>query len=233
MKVLIFDTETTGLPKSRVINQDTLHLWPHIVQLSYIMYDDDTNDIIVMEDNIIKTASDVVISEDSTAIHGITRDISQTRGINLDNALNGFFDALKKADVLVGHNVSFDINIVDVELLRMIYDSPPEISAKELTLIKTKLFLLRNYKNIYCTMQNSIELCAIKVVGKTGREYNKFPRLNELHQKLFDTTPNNLHNSLNDILVTLRCYAMMTLNKDIYKTCDKFTTISTDQMIFG
>ena len=233
MKVLIFDTETTGLPLTRIINPDTLRLWPHIVQLSYIMYDDSTNDIVVMEDNIIKTASDVVISEESSAIHGITRDISQTRGVNLDNVFNGFFDALKNVDVLVGHNISFDINVVEVELLRMIYDSPPEISAKELTLIKTKLFLLRNYKNIYCTMRNSIELCAIKVVGKTGREYNKFPRLNELHQKLFDTTPNNLHNSLNDILVTLRCYAMMMLNKDIYKTCDKFTTISTEQHIFG
>ena len=233
MKVLIFDTETTGLPLTRIINPDTLRLWPHIVQLSYIMYDDSTNDIVVMEDNIIKIASDVVISEGSSAIHGITSDISQTRGVKLDTALNEFFDALKKADVLVGHNVSFDIDIVDIELLRMIYDSSPEISAKELTHLKTNLHILRNYKNIYCTMRNSIELCAIKVVGKNGREYNKFPRLNELHQKLFDTTPNNLHNSLNDILVTLRCYAMMMLNKDIYKTCDKFTTISTEQHIFG
>lgn len=232
MKVLIFDTETTGLPLTRIINPDTLRLWPHIVQLSYIMYDDSTNDIVVMEDNIIKIASDVVISEGSSAIHGITCDISQTRGVKLDNALNGFFDALKKADVLVGHNASFDINIIDIELLRMIYDSSPEISAKELTHLKTNLHILRNYKNIYCTMRQSIELCAIKVVGKNGREYHKFPRLNELHQKLFDTTPNNLHNSLNDILVTLRCYAMMMLNKDIYKTCDKFRTISTDQMIF-
>ena len=233
MKVLIFDTETTGLPKTRIINPDSLHLWPHIVQFSYIMYDDDTNDIDIMEDNIIKIATDVVISPDTTAIHGITNDISQTKGVNLDNVLNGFFDALQKADVLVGHNVSFDINVVDVELLRMIYDSPPEISSNELTLIKTKLHLLRNYKNIYCTMQNSIELCAIKVVGKTGREYNKFPKLTELHSKLFETRPNNLHNSLNDILITLRCYAMMVLHKDVYKTCAKFKTISTEQHIFG
>jgi len=233
MKVLIFDTETTGLPKTKVMNQDSLHLWPHIVQLSYLIYDSDKNDIVVMEDNIIKTASDVVISEESSAIHGITRDISQTRGVNLDNVFNGFFDALKNVDVLVGHNISFDINVVEVELLRMIYNSPPEISATELTLVKTKLHLLRNYKNIYCTMQNSIDLCAIKVVGKTGREYNKFPRLNELHQKLFETTPNNLHNSLNDILVTLRCYAMMMLKVDLNNNCNKFKTISTDQMIFG
>jgi DNA polymerase III epsilon subunit-like protein len=233
MKVLIFDTETTGLPKTKVINPDSLRLWPHIVQLSYLIYDSDKNDIVVMEDNIIKTASDVVISEESSAIHGITRDISQTRGVKLDNVLNGFFDALKNVDVLVGHNISFDINVVVVELLRMIYDSQSGVSAEELTLIKTNLHLLRNYKNIYCTMQNSIDLCAIKVVGKTGREYNKFPRLNELHQKLFETTPNNLHNSLNDILVTLRCYAMMMLKVDLNNNCNKFKTISTDQMIFG
>jgi len=86
--------------------------------------------------------------------------------------------------------------------------------------------MLNNYQNVYCTMQNSIDMCAIKVVGKTGREYNKFPKLSELHQKLFDSVPNNLHNSLNDILVTLRCYAMMTLKIDVGETCDKFKTMS-------
>jgi DNA polymerase III epsilon subunit-like protein len=226
MKVLIFDTETTGLPKTKVINPDSLHLWPHIVQLSYLVYDSDNNDIVVMEDNIIKTASGVVISQESSAIHGITSDISQTRGVNLDNVLNGFFGALKNVDVLVGHNISFDINVIVVELLRMIYNPNTGVSAEELNSYKINLHLLNNYKNVYCTMQKTIDFCAIKSISKTGREYNKFPKLIELHSKIFDTTPNNLHNSLNDILVTLRCYAMLTLNHDVYKTCDKFKLIS-------
>jgi hypothetical protein len=41
MRVLVFDTETTGLPKSKFISPDTLHLWPDIVQCSFIIYDTD------------------------------------------------------------------------------------------------------------------------------------------------------------------------------------------------
>jgi hypothetical protein len=39
MRVLVFDTETTGLPQTKILNPDTLHQWPTIVQFSYIIYD--------------------------------------------------------------------------------------------------------------------------------------------------------------------------------------------------
>jgi len=95
MRVLIFDTETTGLPKSRSINPDSLHLWPHIVQFSYIIYDVTDNDICVIEDNIIRVADDVEISQESAAIHGITNEISKSGGVDLNQVLSGFFGALK------------------------------------------------------------------------------------------------------------------------------------------
>ena len=226
MRVLIFDTETTGLPKSRSINPDSLHLWPHIVQFSYIIYDVTDNDICVIEDNIIRVADDVEISQESAAIHGITNEISKSGGVDLNQVLSGFFGALKNVDMLVGHNISFDINVVVVELLRIIYNQSNTVPADELLSYKTYLHMLNNYQNIHCTMQNSIDMCAIKVMGKNGREYNKFPKLSELHQKLFDSVPNNLHNSLNDILITLRCYIMITLKMDVLETCDKFKTMS-------
>ena len=53
MKVLVFDTETTGLPKKWAkVNQ--LDKWPHIIQLSHILYDTDANKIIDCYDDIIK-----------------------------------------------------------------------------------------------------------------------------------------------------------------------------------
>ena len=225
MRVLIFDTETTGLPKSRSINPDSLHLWPHIVQFSYIIYDISDNEICVIEDNIIRVADDVDISQESSAIHGITNEISKSGGVDLNQVLSGFFGALKNVDILVGHNISFDINVIVVELLRIIYNQSNRVPADDLLSYKTYLHMLNNYQNVYCTMQNSIDMCAIKVIGKTGREYNKFPKLSELHQKLFGSVPNNLHNSLNDILVTLRCYVAMTLKMDVLETCDKFKTM--------
>ena len=38
-KIIIFDTETTGLPKSRQSLVNNTEEWPYIVQFSYIIYD--------------------------------------------------------------------------------------------------------------------------------------------------------------------------------------------------
>jgi DNA polymerase III epsilon subunit-like protein len=221
MRVLVFDTETSGLPKTKIINPDALHLWPHIVQFSYLIYDTELNDVVVVGDNIVKVGAGINIPEESTAIHGITNQMSQTDGISLRKIFRSFFRDLKTADRLVGHNISFDVNLVIVELLRMIYDAPPNSEAGVST-NKKNLHQIANFKNIYCTLQESIDLCAIKAVTKLGKEYNKFPKLIELHQKLFQTMPNNLHNSLTDILVTLRCYMMMTEKVDLNETCNKY-----------
>ena len=77
------------------------------------------------------------------------------------------------------------------------------------------LNLLIDSKDIYCTMKESIALCAIETKDKFGRNYNKFPKLIELYQKLFQISPNNLHNSLNDVIVCLRCFMKLKYDKDI------------------
>ena len=52
---LVFDTETTGLlPKGKKLGNDTLDLYPRIVQMSWISYDDVTNEVIKKRDFIIK-----------------------------------------------------------------------------------------------------------------------------------------------------------------------------------
>jgi DNA polymerase III epsilon subunit-like protein len=228
MRILVFDTETTGLPQSKIINPDTLNLWPHIVQFSYVTYDTDKNDFVCSSDTIVKF-NKIIIPEDSIKIHGITNEISQTNGININVILTEFISHLSNTDLLVGHNISFDINMVKVELLRIIYncDSESEIKAH-----KNNLHFLTNYKNIYCTLQQSIELCNIKGVTKFGKEYVKFPKLLELHEKLFESVPNNLHNSFNDILVTLRCFMKLKFDVDLNKTCDTFILTSSLLKIF-
>lgn len=225
MRVLVFDTETTGLPQSKIISPDTLKLWPHIVQFSYVIYDTDANDMVVSSDNIVKVGKDVVISEGSIELHGITKEISQTRGIDIIEIINVFCNHLHSIDVLVGHNVMFDIAMVKVELLRLIYN---DMSDDKSINYKNNLYDLSNFKNIYCTLQNSIELCAIKKTDKFGKEYNKYPKLVELHKYLFHIVPNNLHNSFNDILITLRCYIKMVYDVDLLENCEKFIEATKD-----
>jgi DNA polymerase III epsilon subunit-like protein len=83
MKVLIFDTETTGLPKSKIISQDTLDKWPHIVQFSFIIFDTDTNEFVLTKDFVIKMEAGIIISDESIALHGITNQISKEEKFNI------------------------------------------------------------------------------------------------------------------------------------------------------
>ena len=220
MRVLVFDTETTGLPKSKNISSETLHLWPHIVQFSYVIYDTEVNDIVETSDSIVKIDEDVFIPEEVIKIHGITNEISKNNGINIIFVLHNFFEHLKTVDLLVGHNISFDINMVKVELNRLIVENGTSI------IHRWNLDLLTNFENIYCTMKESIELCNITLVNRFGKPYLKLPKLLELHTKLFETTPHNLHNSFNDILVTLRCFMKLKYNIDLITSCDKFIKLT-------
>lgn len=220
MRILVFDTETTGLPKSKIISPETLHLWPHIVQFSYVIYDTEVNDIVETSDSIVKINDDVFIPEEVIKIHGITNEISKNNGINIIFVLHNFFEHLKSVDLLVGHNISFDINMVKVELNRLIVENGTSI------IHRWNLDLLTNFENIYCTMKESIELCNITLVNRFGKPYLKFPKLLELHTKLFETTPHNLHNSFNDILVTLRCFMKLKYNIDLITSCDKFIKLT-------
>jgi len=212
MRTLVFDTETTGLPKTQIISPETLNTWPHVVQFSYIIFDTESNKIVKIKDCIIKVPDGVVISEENSKIHGITTEISLTKGVSLKPVLEEFFEDLNTADHIVGHNVSFDINMIKVELNRFILET---LDVNEVVNLHECLTLLKTSNNIYCTMQESIELCNIEMKDKFGRTYKKFPKLVELYQKIFNVTPKNLHNSLNDVIVCLRCFIKLKYYVDI------------------
>ncbi len=230
MIIIVFDTETTGLPQSRIISQDTLKCWPHIVQFSYIIYDLSANTIADVNDHIIKMQKNVSIPEESTNIHGITNQISIKNGDDIEKVFPEFFRRLQYADILVGHNIEFDINMIKVELLRIIYEYP--ITYRQSKIYRNYLHKITHFKNIYCTLKESIEICNIQAINKFGKSYLKYPKLIELHQTLFNTTPNNLHNSLNDILVTLRCFMKLKYDNDLLKTSKAFKRVSDKMGLF-
>lgn len=224
MRFLVFDTETTGLPQTKFISPSTLHQWPHIVQFSYVIYDSSLNDIVESKDYIIHLQENILISEESTKIHGITNEISAKNGIPINEALNEFFYYLRSVDRLIGHNIEFDINMIKVELLRLINK---DLLTKEQTKIyKYDLHFLTNFNNISCTLKDSIQFCNIQLLDKNGKPYLKYPKLIELHEKLFNKSPSNLHNSFNDILVTLRCFMKLKHNIDLNDECNSFKKYS-------
>jgi len=213
--IIVFDTETTGLPQSKIINSETLHLWPHVVQFSYVMYNVGQMKIEKVKDVVVKIPESIVMSEETINLHKIGNEIAHNSPFTIQDVLNEFIEDISCNNVttVVGHNISFDMNMLKVELLRLIQND--DIKDKS---IYKKMFYEVNYTNkMYCTMKKSVDLCQILAQRKNGTSYYKYPKLIELYKKLFDEEPNNLHNSLNDVLVTLRCYFMLVFKKDLMK----------------
>ena len=197
MKVMVFDTETSGLPKERNPSIYDTDKWPHVMQVSYIIYDTVVGDVTETYDAYIKLNSWVIVDPVSEGIHGITREIMDKKGISIQEALLHMRDALGKVDLCVGHNVSFDKRFMIVEGVRN--------------------NIRMNFPLDYCTMKNGKELCKIEITFSNGTKGFKYPKLMELYDHLFPDipAPQNLHNSLADTIVTLKCYCKMAHNVNL------------------
>jgi DNA polymerase III epsilon subunit-like protein len=191
MKVLVFDTETSGLPKERNPSIYDTDKWPHVMQVSYIIYNTETGEIDEKYDAYIKLNTWVIVDPVSEGIHGITREIMDTKGVPIQEALVRARDALGKVDICVGHNVSFDKRFMIVEGIRN--------------------SIRMNFPADYCTMKNGKEICKIDFTFSNGAKGFKFPKLMELYEHLFPgiPAPQNLHNSFADTIITLKCYCKM------------------------
>lgn len=202
MKVLVFDTETTGLPADYNAPLTDSAKWPYILQLGFIVFDTTTKEILEYSDTIIRLDKAIPISPESIAIHQITPLRSQQDGIPIQQALQHFSDCIRDVDIIVGHNIIFDKRMLMVEFHR---NQMPNS-------------LYRNGKMIldYCTMKQSVEMCAIKAINKnTGELYNKWPTLTELHTYLFGEKPKGAHNAIADVMICLRCFVQMKCEYDI------------------
>lgn len=206
MKVLIFDTETTGLPKDykgSIYDSDN---WPYIVQLSYILFDCTQNKILRNVDDIIKVDN---IPVSSIEIHKITQDMSNTQGISIKEALNRFNKVAKQATRLIAHNIQFDKKIIIVESIRNKVAS-----------------VFVNKPSLYCTMKSTVDVCKIEKEWPDGTKYFKFPTLSELHYHLFSTYPKGVHNAQIDILICLRCYYYLEYKIDLYNKLSEFNFLN-------
>ena len=60
----------------------------------------------------------VKITKESENIHKITDEISQTKGVDIKKELIDFNKAIITADIIVGHNISFDKKVIMAECYR-------------------------------------------------------------------------------------------------------------------
>ena len=113
---LIFDTETTGLPKRWDAPISDSENWPRCIQIAWQIHDD-IGQLISHEDYLI-TPDGFTIPFESEQVHGISTALAVAKGTALEKVLEKFSKALDQSIYVVGHNISFDRNIVGAEFLR-------------------------------------------------------------------------------------------------------------------
>ncbi|MGE5582925.1 MAG: 3'-5' exonuclease [Bacillota bacterium] len=179
MEYLIFDTETTGLPKSWQAPITKLDNWPRMVQLAWVLYNEDGK-VIQRCGRIIKPEG-FVIPDQVAKIHGISTARALAEGVPVKEALTEFCRVLERRRLtLVAHNIDFDEKVVGAELLR--------------AGIRSEFFNLPKI----CTMKSAIEFCNLP--GK------KYPRLAELYFKLFGDDFQEAHRADADATACGKCF---------------------------
>lgn len=142
MVYLFFDTETTGLPKNYNAPSSDLDNWsPRLVQLGWIMQNEDKR--ILSQANFIIKPEGFEIPKASSDVHGITTERALAEGEDLKKIVYMFLGAARLADVIVGHNISYDMHIMGAEMIRTWGQD-----------------YIENRPTI-CTMQSSIDFCKI------------------------------------------------------------------------
>ena len=107
---LIFDTETTGLPKNCKAPITDTDNWPRSVQIAWQLHDE-MGELIEDQNYLIKP-DNFEIPYESQKIHGISTELALEAGKTLNEVLEKFNQSLEKSSFVIGHNVSFDINVI-------------------------------------------------------------------------------------------------------------------------
>jgi len=208
-RVMIFDVETTGLlPKDRT--GIPLTELPHILQISFVIFDTQYWRVVKSVDFHINVPSTVEISPLVTELTGITREKCDN-GTTILNALLEFQKEYMLCNMIVAHNIQFDREMIRVEMER---------NREQILTFDTNMIFNAEYeksvnKEIYCTMQMGRNVCKIVSLTKTGKTYFKSPKLIELYEQLFGMSPKDLHNSLVDTYVCLRCFVKLRFKFDL------------------
>ena len=214
--VLVFDTETTGLINKSLLplQYKDLALHPYITQLSAILYDVDNQKVKKVFNTYVKIPVHVEIPEIVVQLTGITREKCDS-GMEIGEALSAFYKLYLKCDAIVAHNMWFDSKMIRIECMRNRFPEMRNIFYQEGqgtargTTQGTTQGTSQNSDDvsISCTMMQGMKYCGL----------NRFVRLSVLYELLFkeDATQFELHNSLVDTMVCLRCYLKIFCDKEI------------------
>ncbi len=154
--------------------------WPRLVSVAYILCDQ--QEVIDKNSFIIKPHG-FIIPPESTEVHGITTAEAISRGKDISTILEVIKQKVDDCDYIIGHNVVFDINVLNAEFYRHNGSLP----------IGLKPYL--------CTMALSNNYCSLP--------NNKYPTLEELYHILKGEQLHGAHDAMVDVQATMECFWLL------------------------
>ena len=183
MKIIFFDTETTGLPTSW--KKDALVApgnWPDLVSIAWWVFE--SKAIVKREYHIVKPDS-WTITAGSFEKHGISQDMAIAQGEPLADVLTLFREDLVGVSRVIAHNMNFDKNVLFNAFRWRLGQDPLAFwpAAGE-----------------FCSMEKSTG--ELRIPSKFGRPGDlwKWPGLDELYSATFGRAPPaDAHNADRDV----------------------------------
>lgn len=200
MKIFVFDTETTGFINKKETNLD---LQPKIIQFAWILWE--INNWIFNELKRINILINpkIPIPFWASQVHHIY-DIDVKGKPYIEDVIDIIIDNINEPDIIIWHNIEYDEEMIKLELKRLWqeYKYQP--------------------KQVICTMKSTIDYCSIK----WNWERYKYPKLWELHKKIFWEYFIWAHDAMIDVEATLKCFLELK-NKWIIKIEEKKQEVMT------
>jgi len=184
---LFFDTETNGLPKNYKASMHDVDNWPRIIQLGWILLNED---LTTYSENrhFIKPDGWTVPKEDFWTSKDYSTERCEKEGIPMKMAQKILVNDINKTTYMVAHNLAFDYKVLGAEMIRY------QMAASKKT-------------DKFCTMEFSTNICKIPNMNRYGGY--KWPKLEELHRFLFDEDFIGAHDALSDCQATMKCFVEM------------------------
>ncbi len=179
---LFFDLSANGKPKSYKAPMSDTFNWPRVVHLAWLLYDEGRE--LQRSGNHLIRPEGFEISPETEQAHHLTQETLLEKGIPLSKALESFQSAVEDAQYVIAHNLTIQENTLGAEYLRKGLRPPLELAEK------------------YCLMREATWFC--KLPGPGGRY--KWPRLQDIHQKIFGKRYANQGEALADVSACTVCF---------------------------